>query len=390
MLKLLYPALFLGVLGGCMVNDNHPAASPKPIASATRMDSAAILAKTGDEPIPASGNKEFAYREPGTGIQYLINPQWKIMTRQPKGIAKSGAAPQTWTDWSGQVETRIYECASPTVTQHQNSIGCQVEPDFVLIGGGAYADYGSGPGALLWESRPLDPNLSTWVASSKDHEVGSPHRLYVYSVGLRLMDYSGNAIPRSVLGKYVAMRGHTSPWATHAPKDSVGGSEGGYPMLFFGTGGRLNWTCCGAFLTQSKAKYENNWMIGIAGGKDHRYSDPSSIDSYAVGMVLDESLVPARKTKSIPGFGRLEFKILERAGSAVGKGVAVSLLDVEYGYVLSGIGGQSVWTSGGGRMLFGMKPTGTYSGQIGIYSKDHRVASGGYNVATLVQIRREL
>jgi hypothetical protein len=389
MLKLLSPAFFLGILGGCMVEDNNPAAATLPRSAEAGADSITAFPKLGKESMSIRpGNKEFAYREPGTGIQYLINPQWKIMTRQPKGPAESAAALQSWTDWSGQVETRVYECASPAFTQHQNSVGCQVEPDFILIGGGAYAAYLKGPGALLWESRPLDRNLGTWVASSKDHEVASLHRLYVYSIGMRLKDFSGKVLPKALVQAGIQMIGHNAGTPSHAPADSVGGISRRRQMNYFGVGARLNWTCCGALLIQSKVMYEGNWMIGIAAGKDHRYSDPSGIDAYGIATEADQKLAPYRKSFSIPGFGRMEFKILEGKGGAVDSGVAVALLDVEQGYVLAGIGGESVWTSGGGRMLFGMKPAETHAGRIGVYSKDHGAVSGGYNVANLVQIRR--
>lgn len=144
------------------------------------------------------------------------------MVRSQKGAAQSSGLPHTWTDWSGQVETRVYECASPAIAQHQNNIGCQVESEFILVGGGVYVEYLNGPGALLWESRPMDRNLSTWVASCKDREVSNPHRLFVYAIGLRLKDSNGTPIAKSMVQPNIKLAGHRSRTPSHTPVDSVG------------------------------------------------------------------------------------------------------------------------------------------------------------------------
>lgn len=389
MCKLLCSAFLLSVLAGCKHEGNHTRSATNHLTPQSGRDSSGESADSVGKGVPIRpGKPEFTYREPSSGIGYLINPGWKSLLRRRKEAAQSSTPLQSWTDWSGQVETRVYECASPTFAHHQNSIGCQVEADFILVGGGAYVEYQNGPGALLWESRPLDPGLSTWVASSKDHEVSSPHRLSVYAIGLRLKTSDWVPIAKSAVQPFIMPAGHNSGYPSHAPVDSVGDIASGTPSLFFGSGARLNWTCCGALLTQSIVRYDSFRSIGIASGKVHRYPDPSTIDVYGIGMHREESLTNQFKSHVIPGFGRLEFKVRHGTGGAVDTGVAVAMLDVEAGYVLTGIGGESKWTTGGGRMLFGLKPTGTHTGQIGVYSKDHQSSSKGYNKASLVQIRK--
>lgn|GEM_PF-1067458 len=335
---------------------------------------------------------EYTYRDPVTGITYRINPGWKIMPRKSLGAMQADGLIQTWTDWSHQVETRIYECVSPTLAQHQDNIGCQVEPDFILVGGGAWADYGNGPGALLWETRPLDVNLMTWVASSKDHEVTSPHWLHTYAIGLRLKDNNGAYISRSSLvGSFIWFWGHQTTTLSHAPAESLYYYRPDVALIdadYFSSGARLNWNCCGALLTQSKVKHYMYEMNTNVAGKDHRYSDPSTITAYGIGTECDHAAPALRQSSFIPGFGRLEFKVVDATGGPVATGVSATLVDAEPEYVVTGAGGESKWTSGSGRLLFGIKPTGVFSPQFTIYSKDHKVVSGGYNIASIVQVRK--
>ncbi len=193
---------------------------------------------------------------------------------------------------------------------HQ-SLGCQVESGFILTGGGAYVDYGTGAGALLWESRHLDANLITWVASSKDHTVSNPHFLHVYAIGVRLKDNQGAYIPAENLrGSVIKFRTMTSSPAVHYPEIDITG------------------------------------QYTLGGG--------------------------ARTAQ----------------GSPVNSGVAVALLDADPNWVITGPGGYATWTTGTGRLSFGIKPTEAYQGQISVYSKDHRVTSAGFNTVSLVEMQK--
>jgi len=326
------------------------------------------------------------YKDPATGDEYQINSGWRIVPRQTTIFAASqplakaaGGLIQTWTDWSGQVETRIYECVTPTPAQHQ-SLGCQVEPGFMLTGGGAYADYGSGPGALLWESRPLDGNLITWLASSKDHTEANPHTLHVYAIGMRIKDNTGAYIPVEKLrGPIFTMENLTSSPAVHYPSQMIQGSP------FIGGGARTNWTCCGSLLTGLEYSYPHTYSTFTASAKDHGVGELTTITAYSIFAL---SLECCHDQVPIPNFGVLQFWWPAARGNAVGTGVAVAYLDADPGWVITGPGGTAQWTSGPGRLLFGVKPTGTYQGQVGVFSKDHRTVSGGYNVVSFAEVQK--
>jgi hypothetical protein len=352
--------------------------------------------RAGSHPPP-----QYYYRDSQTGTGYLLNPGWHVIARKgaAPGLAKSSISglacantlTHTWMDWSGQIETRLYECVSPGLAQHQNSIGCQVEDGFILVGGGAYADYGSGPGALLWETRPLDENLSTWVASSKDHKASNPHTLYTYAIGMRLKDSSGSYIAKSVLVDHIIRwRMQTSSPSGHYPSWSLSYTnfESGYwPVRLFGGGARTNWTCCGSLLTATRVFEKTGAYWFFVQSKDHGDAELTTINLYAIAMAPHFGF-RSEPVTVIPHFGLLEFKYSESAGSQVSTGVATALIDASSEYVMTGMGAQSNWTTGSGRLLFGIKPTGVYTAQITAYSKDHRGTSGGNVIATMAQIRK--
>jgi hypothetical protein len=323
------------------------------------------------------------YRDPETGDVYQLNTGWHIVPRQSRGgtaaLAKTNTLYQTWTDASGQIESRIYECITPSAAQHQ-SLACQVEPGFVAMGGGAYVDYGTGPGALLWENHIADEgdgysNFITWVASSKDHIEANAHILHVYVIGIRLKDASGNYIDRSVLANMLHLHKTTSSPAAHQPSLT--------PYVQYksvSTGARTNWSGSGCLLTATGSYSPNAFSYTYAIGKDHINSDPSTITSYSIDFDYT-----GYDWVYIPNFGRLEFTTNQCNSGSVSSGVAVGYCDVDPGNVLFGMGGQSVWTSGSGRMLFGIRPTGTYYGQEAVYSKDHINPSAGYSHIWLME-----
>jgi hypothetical protein len=330
----------------------------------------------------------YLLKDSATGTEYQMNTGWRIMPRQSKSgaakqaLAKTTSLLQTWTDWSGQVETRIYECVTPSQAQHQ-SLGCQVEPGFILTGGGAYVDYGSGAGALLWESRPLDENLITWVASSKDHLVSNPHTLHVYAIGMRLKDNNGAYIPAGNLrGSIFKLRSFTTSPAEHYPNAFFSGDYS------FGGGARTNWSCCGSLLTQLQFVEDgggggsNSFVVGA---KDHGASELTTITIYEIYAKFHWCCFP---TIDIPNFGSLTMKWPKLQGNPVNTGVAVALRDADPDWVITGPGGFASWTTGTGRLLFGIKPTGTYQGQISVYSKDHRATSAGFNTVTFAEVEK--
>ena len=124
--------------------------------------------------------------DPKYGDVYQLNPNRVRLgeasnTTQNSISSQARAAGQSLGsqfDGSGQIEVAIW--VSRSSFGAHNRVACTVDPGFVCIGGGAYADYGNRYGALLTESRPFDGNFNSWVASSKDHEFSNPHTLSVY------------------------------------------------------------------------------------------------------------------------------------------------------------------------------------------------------------------
>ncbi|MBW7846321.1 MAG: hypothetical protein H3C45_11950 [Bacteroidia bacterium] len=104
----------------------------------------------------------------------------------------------SFTDFSGDIEIRVWEASGygPGVTVY-----CSVDPDFVLVGGGAKTD----GGGLLIGNNPLDANLTTWVARSKMHLYVAEHPLTCYAIGIKLKNIS-----RNTLMKYVSLRTNIS------------------------------------------------------------------------------------------------------------------------------------------------------------------------------------
>jgi hypothetical protein len=115
------------------------------------------------------------------------------------GSVVSALEPGEYTDASGQVHIRIKTCDYPATTPQAGDLCayCTLEPDWLLIGGGAEIE-GSPSSARLKASYPYAPpgpppnctgngdasrELSIWVARS--HGTSS-HRLRAYVVGLKI------------------------------------------------------------------------------------------------------------------------------------------------------------------------------------------------------------
>jgi hypothetical protein len=338
-------------------------------------------------------------KDPATGTTYQINPNWGIVQRKPRTAVEAllpgtNGLIQTYTDWSGQVETRIYECVSPTTAASQNSVGCQVEADFILVGGGAWANVKSGSGAFIWESRPLDATLSTWVGSSKEHWFPGLHSLHVYAIGLRLKDNSGNYIPKTtLLGNYIRMVSKTTPQAARRQEQYIYQIDWGLPPgpiqgTNLGGGARANWAGSGAYLTEVGAGQDEWTRPCVAQGisKDHMTTDYHTMTLYAISMKPDANFSP--NSAVIPNFGQLQAWSRRVDGPWVATGASMAMLDTDPGWVMTTLGGQGRSSSGPGRLLIGVKPTGTYTGQVSAYSKDHLVTSAGVSAAFLSETRK--
>ena len=305
---------------------------------------------------------ERTIRDPQTGETYLLNPNRKLMTAGPSGTAlsKVGANIRSQVDRSGHLETRWYECASPTPTNH-NTVSCQVEPGFLVVGGGAYADYGTGSGALLTESRPLDWNLNTWVASSKDHMRSCLHTLHVYVIGMRLKKSDGTYMSDYDLWNYSYMDTKTGSISSY-PQSVVTAI---YPIVT-GGGARTNWSGAGNLLIRS-AYLGSQWA---GQGRDLSVVDRTTVTSYIISF-----------KRSIPGVGNFAVNSISQSVNTPANFVGTAASSISSGSVLTGLGvdlNPNNLAVPPARFLIGIRPEfiGGYAFAVG-YNKDHVVATPG-------------
>ena len=141
--------------------------------------------------------------------------------------------------------------------------------EFVVVGGGAMANYGSGVGSMLYASYPTD-DLSGWIGSAKDHEVPDPTTITVWAIGLSRSFLSGAGM------EVTSFSGTSSPPVNH-PSITIS-----VPNFYLtGVGAIDNWTGVGNLLT---AVYPQNGQTVVAEGKDHLTADPSTITAYGIGF----------------------------------------------------------------------------------------------------------
>lgn len=269
-------------------------------------------------------------------------------------------------DWSGAVRVRVYEC---TGYGQILEVRCGVDPDEVLVGGGGWADYGTGWGALLTASAPLDANLETWVARSKDHIKANFHTLHSYAVGMKLSGVTratllGTTSPSAT--KYIVYRELTSGIDPH-PAATVS-LPAGYKAI--GGGGLVTYgNCAGNMLTASYRASSTQWF---ASSKDHRAACAATISSRVIGIT----------TGSIPGFGTL---LTQQRSSSIfsSSGVGVISKNQTSGWATVCAGGST----DGNRMLFQMSPTSQNNFRTG--SKDHIDAASGSTFTYVMEVAKQ-
>lgn len=266
-----------------------------------------------------------------------------------------------WTDWSGRVKISIWESSAygshPIVT-------CPVDPDYVLIGGGAYVQYRGGNGGLLTASYPQNDQLEVWVAESKDHIWATPHTLHCYSIGLKLEGVDSHTLRQLLIFKSVTSttQPHSSV-SVFVPDD--------YTLI--GGGARVNYIGVGNMLTESYPYDSRTWRVK---SKDHLIADPATITAYAIGI----------KSEYIPNFGYIEIQSMnDSAYQSAGFGSIGH--NVTSGWVLSCVGGKATW-NGVGRMLTRIAPVPFHGTEILATSKDHGIVDDGYTYVYYRQIRK--
>ncbi|WP_428261095.1 hypothetical protein [Haliangium sp.] len=313
-----------------------------------------------DLPLVATG-ADSALDEPGENSEEIfVNPDRRVVSTVVDGSPITVASWGEDTDASGQVHIRIYECEA--YAQHP-VVHCGVDADEVLVGGGAWADYGAGPGALLTASYPESNDLETWVGKSKDHESVNPHTLHVYAIGMRL-----TGVSRSTLKSHLILKASTSGSGSH-PSHTVS-LPAGYQVI--GGGARVNWSGSGNLLTESYPYNGTTWKVK---SKDHLVSSPATITAYVIGVT----------TGNIPGFGSLRTQVRNASTYAAGYEGTVTKNPTS-GWATTCAAGRASW-SGAGRMLTKMMPTTTDS--IEVSSKDHAFVSSGTTWAYAIEVQKQ-
>jgi hypothetical protein len=306
--------------------------------------------------------------EPGSATQSLASHDEGTVTRRlvtvtgPDGRINASSL----FDSSGKVEARIWECANTTAVDFP-TVPCSVDPDFVLVGGGAWAN-GTGAGGLLTASYPKDPDfLTTWEGRSKAHGVSDPHILKVYAIGLRLSGLTRAQLLKNIYVNRKTVGPSAVPEAAALSFPCVDFCPDIYLPLGHGT--FVNWTNAGTLLTRSTSN----------GGsaKEHGYPGPGTITHFRIGI-----------NTTIDGFGTLERSVVEKTSATVSTGPASVEVVVPSGFVPTGIGGGSLG-GGVGRLLTRMSPVPTDFTRWVISSKDHLVAQSGSVFSELLTLRKK-
>ena len=296
----------------------------------------------------------------GDDGEVFHNPNRRLVGVFEDGEALPANRRLSWgsdQDASGHVRTFIFECEGRG--QHP-VVHCDVDPDQVLVGGGAWAEWTS-HGALLTASYPENGQLETWVGASKDHLHAEIHTLHVYAVGLELTGLS-----RSELMSHMTMKEATSGSYSHPAKTvSV---PAGYVLT--GGGARVDWSGKGNLLTESYPLSVRTWKVA---SKDHIDLSPATITAYAIAI-----------KSNIPGFGTIQGQ--RRSSSTYTTYGASSVTkNPTSGWTTTGMGGTATW-SDTGRMLYMIKPN---SGDgIDVSSKDHLVQDSGSTSAYVIELKK--
>lgn len=253
------------------------------------------------------------------------------------------------TDASGKVTTAVFRRQSPTREAHFTDFEVGVDPDMVVIGGGA-TGVEEPWGALLTASYPNSARTG-WLASSKDHESPSPHRLVGFSIGLKIEGLSRDQLLANL----------SFTWRTSDPAAHPAGSAcvpAGFTLISGGF--RVNWQPgAGNLATASFPEHEDVWT---ARAKDHLFPSPGTIDSFSIGL-----------RTQLPDIGRVERGVSSNISRlAAHPSVSETLVS---GFVLTGIGAEVRFT-GPGSLLWRLEPT-VNGNQQGVTAgaKDHEIPS---------------
>jgi vibriolysin len=161
-----------------------------------------------------------------------------------------------------QDQYTIASTTTPARTNHPEATA-QLPAEYILVGGGARADWPFGdPGSLLYASRPGVGE--SWYAASKDHVQASPATVTAFAIGVRrrFLDQLGLTVVR-IEGDCVEA----------APHPVVGCAMDDGRALLVAGGAHANWTGPGSLLT---------W---VARAKDHEVPDPATLTAWGLALL---------------------------------------------------------------------------------------------------------
>lgn len=273
------------------------------------------------------------------------------------------------TDSSGLVTTAVFKEQAAFPSSHFFDLATTVDPDMVVVGGGATAAEGPN-GALLTASYPTD-DRAAWLASSKDHRVPNPHRLTGFAVGMRI---NSPFMSRTRLLSHMRYLRGTSAREGH-PRLRVE-VPSGFTMISGGF--RVNWPPGpGNLATGSFPGDTDNTSDWSARSKDHIAVSPATIDVWAVAVQTDLEL------------GGRRFRVDRRISRATGNQLvphATAEASLEGSHVLTGIGAKCR-VENPGQLLWRLEPTA--GGRPGVTgsSKDHQQTQLSIITVTALGIR---
>lgn len=144
-------------------------------------------------------------------------------------------------------------------------------PGYVLVGGGAQANFGSA-GQFLVASAPT-PDMKSWTARSQDHIYSDPGTVTAYAIGIR--PRAGAMSIQTLLASQTSLTPQSAAdedLPATSPSRLIGG---GAAVVATGSYGNL--------LTGSYPRTEQEWH---AVSHDHLKPDPANITVFAIGALF--------------------------------------------------------------------------------------------------------
>src|SRR5919198_2218794 len=216
-----------------------------------------------------------------------------------------------------------------------------------ILGGGAFVDYGNGPGSLLTAAFPATPPGRDGEAGPKAHGQSSPATIGIACIAV--------SIPPP---DYTIMDATSAP-APHP--DATAMLPAGYVLV--GGGARANWEGTGSLLWASRPAAGQGWY---AAAKDHVYPSPATVTAFAIGVT--RSFLAARGL-TVVRFRADSYPVVPHPGVDC---------RAEDGPALVGGGAETHW-QGAGSLLTASVPVNASGTAAGPYlwtarGKDHLVA----------------